>query len=104
MSSNKISNKPPISLLPNNANLSQYMVIFPDYSINRGNMLAVEPTGNMFSGNYPHYLPAIGLREDPSAPVVEKFYSMDNDITSQSDPLSLSSSGIEEGSNNSCGQ
>ena len=37
-----INNKPPIPLLPMEENLSRYMAIFPDYSIDKGNVLRVD--------------------------------------------------------------
>ena len=36
-----INNKPPIPLLATEENLSRYMAIFPDYSIDKGNILRV---------------------------------------------------------------
>ena len=56
--SNKaINNKPPASPYPSKENLMWYMAVFPDYLINKGNTLAIEPMSsvNMFLEGYPQY-------------------------------------------------
>ena len=62
-------------------------------------MLATEPiTGTMiFSENYPQYPSSVGLRDDPSVAVKERFYSVDDTITSESDYSSFNSSSRSDG-------
>ena len=53
-SKRKMSNKPPPVLFPNKENLSQYAAVFPGYSIDKGNVLTLEPNmGNqLFTLDY----------------------------------------------------
>ena len=83
-----INNKPPVPLLPMEENLSRYMVIFPDYSIDKGNVLRVDhPVGrNLFTSEYPEYPDLQRLAVNPNLPIQEKFYSTDdNSLTTDDD-------------------
>ena len=95
-SKKEMSNKPPPVLFPNKKNLSRYAAGFLGYSIDKGNMLTVEPNvGNqLFTLDYPQYPSAINLMDNPNVPAKEKFYSTDEDnITSrESDYSSYNSS------------
>ena len=87
-SKRELSNKPPPVLFPNRENLSRYATVFPGYSIDKGNMLTMEPNvGNqLFTLDYPRYPNALNLMDNPNLPVKEKFYSTDDDdITSSSE-------------------
>ena len=71
-----INNKPPVPWPPMEENLSSYMVIFPDYSIYKGNALRVDTVGrNLFTSEYPKYPDSQRLAVDPNLPIKEKFYS-----------------------------
>ena len=77
-----ISNRPPVPLLPTEENLSRYTAIFPDYSIDKGNVLRVDTVGrNLFTSEYPKYSDSQSLAVDPNRPIEEKFYSTDASST-----------------------
>ena len=69
-----INNKPPVPLLPTEENLLRYMAIFPDYSIDKGNVLRVDTVGrNLFTSEYPKYPDSQRLAVDLNLTVEEKF-------------------------------
>ena len=80
-----INNKPHVPLLPTEENLSRYTLIFPDYSIDKGNVLRVDTIGrNLFTSEYPKYPDSQRLAVDPNLPVKEKFYSTNDNSSSSS--------------------
>ena len=93
-----INNKPPIPLLPTKENLSRYVVIFPDYSIDKGNVLRVDTVGrNLFTSEYPKYPDSQSLAVNPNLLVEEKFYSTNaSSMTDDDDSEDNSDSNVSE--------
>ena len=92
-----INNKPPIPLLPTEENLSRYIVIFPGYSIDKGNVLRVDTVGrNLFTSEYPKYPDSQSLAVNPNLPIEEKFYSTDASSMTDDDSEDNSDSNVSE--------
>ena len=75
-----INSKPPVPLFLTKENLSRYAAVFLAYSINQGNMLDVgkHMSGKLFSADYPQYPSSKNLMVNPTLPLEEKFYSIDD--------------------------
>ena len=72
-SKRELSNKLPPVLFPNRENLSRYAAVFPGYSIDKGNVLTMEPNvGNqLFTLDNLRYSNTLNLLDNPNLPVKE---------------------------------
>ena len=84
-------------------------MIFPHYSIDKGNVLRADTIGrNLFTSEYPQYPDSQRLAVNPNLPVKEKIYSTNDNSSSSlttdddSEDNSDSNNNISEDMDESC--
>ena len=76
----QIGNRPEANLFPTRDNLLKYTAIYPGVNFNVTHIEPYQPSGNIFSANYPNYPDLTTMVEDPTSIAMgrlEGSYSMD---------------------------